>query len=68
MSATPRHRSRAPAPLLGGWAGFALALLAGAAQAASFAPTEFWWLQLVATGALVALLADARPRSAAARA
>jgi apolipoprotein N-acyltransferase len=68
VSRKPRHRSGAPAPLLGGWVGFALALLAGAAQAASFAPTEFWWLQLVATGALVALLADERPRSAAARA
>jgi len=47
---------------------FALALLAGAAQALSFAPTEFWWLQLIATGALVALLADATPRAAAGRA
>ena len=47
---------------------FALALLAGAAQALAFAPTEFWWLQLVATGALVALLADATPRAAAGRA
>jgi apolipoprotein N-acyltransferase len=47
---------------------FALALLAGAAHALSFSPTEFWWLQLVATGALVALLADAAPRAAAARA
>ena len=34
----------------------------------SFAPTEFWWLQLIATGALVALLADAPPRAAAGRA
>jgi apolipoprotein N-acyltransferase len=47
---------------------FALALLAGAAQALSFAPSEFWWLQLIATGALVALLADATPRAAAGRA
>jgi apolipoprotein N-acyltransferase len=50
------------------WLAFALALLAGAAQAGSFAPTEFWWLELLATGALVALLGDARPRAAAARA
>ncbi len=47
---------------------FALALLAGAAQALSFAPSEFWWLQLIATGALVALLAGATPRAAAGRA
>ena len=47
---------------------FALALLAGAVHAASFAPTEFWWLQLIATGALVALLADAPPGAAAGRA
>jgi apolipoprotein N-acyltransferase len=51
-----------------GWLAFALALLAGVAHAGSFAPTEFWWLQLIATGALVALLADAQPREAAARA
>ena len=53
---------------MNGWPAFALALLAGVAHAGSFAPTEFWWLQLIATGALVALLADARPREAAARA
>jgi apolipoprotein N-acyltransferase len=63
-----RYRAGPPAPRLGGWVAFALALLAGAAHAASFAPTEFWWLQLAATGALVALLADARPGAAAARA
>jgi apolipoprotein N-acyltransferase len=51
-----------------GWAAFALAALAGVAQALSFAPSEFWWLQLVATCALVALLADAAPGAAAARA
>ena len=53
---------------MSGWLAFALALLAGAAQALSFAPSEFWWLQLIATGALVALLADAAPRAAAGRA
>ena len=53
---------------MNGWPAFVLALLAGVAHAGSFAPTEFWWLQLIATGALVALLADARPREAAARA
>jgi apolipoprotein N-acyltransferase len=47
---------------------FALALVAGVAHAGSFAPTEFWWLQLLATGAFVALLADATPREAAGRA
>ncbi|MCK9689078.1 apolipoprotein N-acyltransferase [Scleromatobacter humisilvae] len=66
MSRAPRHRSRVSAA--SGWIAFLLALLAGVAQAASFAPTEFWWLQLLSTGALVALLADARPRAAAARA
>jgi apolipoprotein N-acyltransferase len=46
----------------------ALALAAGAVQALSFAPVECWWLQVLATGALVALLADAPARAAAARA
>jgi apolipoprotein N-acyltransferase len=68
VSAPPRQRRGAPAPFVSGWTAFALALLAGAAHALSFAPTEFWWLQLVATGALVALLPDAAPRTAAARA
>ena len=67
MSREP-HRARPPAPRLAGWLAFALALLAGVGQAGSFAPTEFWWLQLISTGALVALMADARPRAAAARA
>jgi apolipoprotein N-acyltransferase len=57
-----------PAPFMNGWMAFVLALLAGAAHAMSFAPTEFWWLQLIATSALVALLADAAPRAAAGRA
>jgi apolipoprotein N-acyltransferase len=47
---------------------FVLALLLGVLQALSFAPTEFWWLQLLSTAGLVALLGDARPRAAAARA
>ena len=68
MSRASRRRSGRPAPFARGWLAFALALLAGAAQALSFAPSEFWWLQLVATGALVALLADATPRAAAGRA
>jgi len=51
-----------------GWRGLGLAALAGVAHAGSFAPTEFWWLQILATGALVALLANATPRAAAARA
>ncbi len=62
--------SRAPtrgllAPLLPGWAGVALAALAGVAHALSFAPIELWWLQILATGALVALLVDESPRAAA---
>ena len=68
MSRSSRRRSGPPAPFVSGWVAFALALLAGAAHALSFAPTEFWWLQVVATGALVALLADARPGAAAGRA
>jgi apolipoprotein N-acyltransferase len=68
VSRAPRHRGGPPASRVSAWLAFALALLAGAAQAGSFAPTEFWWLELLATGALVALLGDARPRAAAARA
>jgi len=68
VSAGARSRRGVPAPFVSGWTAFALAALAGAAHALSFAPTEFWWLQLLATGALVALLADAGPRAAAARA
>jgi apolipoprotein N-acyltransferase len=49
------------------WAGVVLALLAGVAQALSFAPLEFWWLELLALGALVALIANARPATAALR-
>jgi len=68
VSRAARHRAGPAAPRARGRVAFALALLAGAAHAGSFAPTEFWWLQLLATGALVALLADARPGAAAARA
>ena len=68
MSRFPRHR-RGPADTwVSGWKAVALAALAGVAHAGSFSPTEFWWLQLLATGALVALLADAPPGAAAARA
>jgi apolipoprotein N-acyltransferase len=56
-----------PAPFAGGWRALVLALAAGAAQALSFAPAELWWLQVIATGGLVALLADAPPRAATAR-
>ena len=68
MSRSPSRRPGRPAPLVSGWIAFALALAAGAAHALSFAPTEFWWLQVAATGALVALLADAAPGAAAGRA
>ena len=68
MSRNPRKLRGAPAPLVDGWTAFAAAALAGAAHALSFAPSEFWWLQLIATGVLVVLLADAPPRAAAGRA
>jgi len=68
VSRAARNRRGPPAPFVNGWIAFALAALAGAAQALSFAPSEFWWLQLIATGALVALLADATPGAAAVRA
>jgi apolipoprotein N-acyltransferase len=50
------------------WAGMTFAFGAGVAHAFSFAPLELWWLQIVATGALVILLAHARPAVAARRA
>jgi len=68
VSRTAFLRKGPPAPFVSGWVAFALALAAGALQALSFAPSEFWWLQLIATGGLVALLADAPARAAAARA
>ena len=68
MSRAAPYRRGPPAPFVSGWIAFALAMLAGAAHALSFAPSEFWWLQLIATGALVALLADATPAAAAWRA
>ena len=66
MSRARPDRRGPPAPFVSGWLAFALALLAGVGQAASFAPTEFWWLQILSAGALVALLADAGARAAAA--
>ena len=68
MSRAAFLRRGPPAPFVSGWRALLLALAAGAAQALSFAPTEFWWLQILSTGALVALLADASARAAAARA
>ena len=68
MSRARGARRGPPAPFPSGGIALLLALAAGVAQAASFAPTEFWWLQLVSTGALVALLADARAGAAAGRA
>ena len=68
MSRAPRHRRGPAGGWVTGWKAVALAVLAGAAHAASFAPTEFWWLQLLSTGALVALLAEAAPGAAAGRA
>jgi len=68
LTRAPRNRRGPPAAFVSGWLAFALAVLAGAAHALSFAPSEFWWLQLAATGALVALLADAEPGAAALRA
>ena len=63
----PRVERRA-VPRLPNWAGLALAALAGAAQALSFAPGEGWWLQLISIGGLAALLVHQRPLVAAARA
>ena len=68
MSRAALPRRGPPAPFVSGWRALVLALAAGAAQALSFAPVEFWWLEVLATGALVALLADAPARAAAARA
>jgi apolipoprotein N-acyltransferase len=62
VSRNPRRLRGAPAPLVDGWTASA------AAAHAMFAPSEFWWLQLIATGVLVALLADAPPGTAAGRA
>jgi apolipoprotein N-acyltransferase len=55
-------------PLISNGIGFVAALLAGVAQALSFSPWELWALQVMAMGALAALLLDATPRAAAARA
>ena len=55
-------------PVVGSWTALALSGLAGVAHALSFAPFELWWLQVLATGALVALIADATPAAAARRA
>jgi apolipoprotein N-acyltransferase len=65
--AAPRRIERRAVPRLPNWAGAVLAGVAGAAHALSFAPLELWWLQVASTGALVALLANARPATAALR-
>jgi apolipoprotein N-acyltransferase len=65
--AAARRIERRAVPRLPNWAGALLAGLAGVAQALSFAPLEFWWLQVASIGALVALLANARPATAALR-
>jgi len=44
---------------------YLLALLAGAAHAASFAPTGLWWLQILALAGLAALTDRAAPKRAA---
>ena len=62
------HRlDRRAVPRLPHWLGTLLAAVAGVAHALSFAPLELWWLQVLATGGLVALLANARPATAALR-
>jgi apolipoprotein N-acyltransferase len=63
----PRRIERRAVPRLPNWAGALLAGVAGVAQALSFAPLELWWLQVASLGALVALLANARPGTAALR-
>ncbi len=62
-----RRVERRAASRLPNWAGIALSGLAGVAQALSFAPWELWWLQILSVGALVALIANARPATAALR-
>ncbi len=69
MSRRRRHSGDSTGKALAGpWTALVLAALAGSAHALSFAPLELWWLQLLSTGALVALLAGASPRVAALRA
>jgi apolipoprotein N-acyltransferase len=69
VSRRRRHSAHSTGkPLVGQWTAALLAALAGAAHALSFAPLELWWLQLLATAALVASIADAPPRAAALRA
>ncbi|HEX4509187.1 MAG TPA: apolipoprotein N-acyltransferase, partial [Burkholderiaceae bacterium] len=58
---------RREVPRIPHWAGMMFAFGAGIAHALSFAPLELWWLQVVATGALVVLLAHARAPVAARR-
>jgi len=66
-AARRRRVERRAVPRLPNWAGLCLALLAGAAQALSFAPFELWWLEVLAVGGLVALIANARPGTAGLR-
>jgi apolipoprotein N-acyltransferase len=63
----PHRLDRRAVPRLPNWLGALLAGVAGVAHALSFAPFEIWWLQWLATGSLVALLANARPATAALR-
>ena len=52
-------------PLRAGWLASAPAvLLAGVAQALSFAPFELWWLQLIAMAVLAHATAGSSPRRA----
>ena len=59
-ASSPRRERRAVPRLPHKWA-LLLCALCGVAQALSFAPFELPWLQLLATGGLVALLAHERP-------
>lgn len=52
----------------GGWAGHALALLAGAAFPLGLAPLNFWWIIIISVAVLAHVLRDLSPRQAFVRA
>ncbi len=63
-----RAPQRASPPLAASLLALVLAAFAGGLHALSFAPVEAWWLQVLSTAGLVALVATASPRTAALRA
>ncbi|MCS6948064.1 MAG: hypothetical protein NZM12_10660, partial [Steroidobacteraceae bacterium] len=48
-----------------GWRGFALAIVAGLALAAAFAPLQWWWFSVLSPAALIWLWQKSSPRRAA---